>query len=78
MDWVPVRYYKISTNPNYHDTNIHVNPMYGVWKVSFKDLDEILKTSPLHAYQQRVNDTQGNARESYLIDLRNSKITQVV
>lgn len=52
--------------------------MYGVWKVSFKDLDEILKTSPLHAYQQRVNDTQGNARESYLIDLRNSKITQVV
>ncbi|WP_218970273.1 hypothetical protein [Neobacillus novalis] len=78
VDWVPVRYYKKNTNPNYPDTDIQVNPMYGVWKVSFKDLDEIIKTSPLHAYQQRVNDTQGNAKHSYLINLLDSKIKKVI
>ncbi|AUJ61376.1 hypothetical protein B6257_12700 [Bacillus velezensis] len=78
VDWIAVRYFKKSTNPNYRDTDIRVNPMHGVWKVSFKDLDEIIKFAPLHKYKERVNDYQGNARESYLINLYNSKIQRVI
>lgn len=70
VDWIAVRYFKESTNPYFGDTNIQVNPMQGVWKVSFQDLDSIIQNSPLHTYQQRVNDNRGNAPDSYLIDLR--------
>jgi len=78
VQWVAVRYFRESTNERYPDTDIQVEPMYGVWKVSFKDLDEIIKTAPLHAYQERVNDNQGNAKESYLINLSHEKITKVI
>ncbi|WHX97952.1 hypothetical protein [Neobacillus sp. DY30] len=52
--------------------------MYGVWKVSFKDLDEIIKNALLHDYIERINDDQGNAKESYLIDLKDDRIEQVI
>lgn len=78
VDWIAVKYYKESTNPNYGDTNISLNPLYGVWKVSFQDLDVIIQSSPLHPYQQRVTDTQGNAKDSYLINLNNPRIQKVI
>lgn len=78
VDWVAIRYFKKSKSQRYPDTNIKVVPMTGVWKVAFKDLDEIIKNSPLHEYEERVGDDQGNAKESYLIDLNNSKITKVI
>ena len=78
VDWIAVRYFKESTHPNYGDTHVTVNPMLGVWKVSFEDLDAIIQNSPLHAYQQRVNDTRGNARDSYLINLNDNRIQRVI
>lgn len=77
VDWIAVRYYKKSTNPRYGDTDITVSPMCGVWKVSFRDLYKIIENSPLHQYQQRLNDNQGNARDSYLINLTDARITRV-
>lgn len=74
VDWVAVRYFKQSTDIRYCDTDIRVKPMYGVWKVAFKDLDEIIKNSPLHEYQERINDNQGNAKESFLINLKDPRI----
>ncbi|HDR7706644.1 TPA: hypothetical protein QCX91_004301 [Bacillus thuringiensis] len=78
VDWIAVRYFKKSTNKWYSDTDVQVEPMYGVWKVSFKDLDEIIKTAPYHAYNDRVNDTQGNAKGSYLINLCDDRILKVI
>lgn len=78
VDWVAIEYSKKSNHPNYADTHVSVNPMNGVWKVSFKDLDTIIQGSPLHEYQQRINDTQGNARDSYLIDLNDPRIQKLI
>src|SRR5690606_20401686 len=78
VDWIAVEYFKKSTHKSYADTHVSVNPMNGVWKVSFKDLDAIIQDSPLHEYQQRINDTKGNARDSYLINLNDSRIEKVI
>ncbi|MFS0688971.1 hypothetical protein AB1K89_06995 [Sporosarcina sp. 179-K 8C2 HS] len=78
VDWIAVRYFKESTNPKYGDTDISIDSMHGVWKVSFKDLDAIIQDSPLHQYQQRVNDVRGNARDSYLIDLNDNRLQRVI
>ncbi|MEQ8473015.1 MAG: hypothetical protein RIC35_17605 [Marinoscillum sp.] len=45
----------------------------GVWAVSFERLNTLCNTAPLHDYQQRKKDELGNAKASYLIDLRNLK-----
>jgi hypothetical protein len=78
VDWIAVRYFKESTNPKYGDTHVSVEPMHGVWKVSFQNLDAIIQNSPLHPYQQRVNDNQRNAKDSYLINLNDPRIQRVI
>lgn len=69
VDWVAIRYFRKSYHPNFQDTNIRVNPMTGVWKISYKKLDQLIKNAYLHNYQQRKNDYKGNAKSSYLINL---------
>lgn len=49
-----------------------VSEYKGIYRISFQALDSILNTAPIHYYKQRENDTKGNARASYLIDIRNS------
>ena len=78
VEWVAVKYFKNSTNKYYPDTDIQVVPMYGIWKVSFKDLDAIINKAPTHSYSKRVNDNKGNAKESYLINLMHPKIKRVI
>jgi hypothetical protein len=78
VDWIAVRYFKESTNPKYGDTHVSVEPMHGVWKVAFQNLDAIIQNSPLHPYQQRVNDNQRNAKDSYLINLNDPRIQRVI
>jgi len=50
----------------------------GVWSIPFSSLVEILKSAPLHSYQQRVGDKKGNARDSFVLDIRNELFTQVI
>lgn len=50
----------------------------GVWRIEFNDLIELIKTAPKHAYQQRVNDTIGNAKSSFVLDIRNPKFKKVL
>lgn len=45
----------------------------GVWAVSFDRLNALCSGAPLHDYQQRKDDDLGNAKASYLIDLRKLK-----
>jgi hypothetical protein len=49
-----------------------VAPLAGVWRAPFAQLAALIEhgTAPLHAYQRRRGDTQGNAKESYLVDVR--------
>ncbi|MEI6293785.1 MAG: hypothetical protein WCP36_08875 [Methanomicrobiales archaeon] len=44
----------------------------GIFNASLCELDQIIKTkkSPLHNYQRRTNDNAGNAKASYLLDVR--------
>jgi len=49
-----------------------IAPLAGVWRAPFAQLAGLIEHSntPLHAYQRRQGDTQGNAKESYLVDVR--------
>ena len=49
---------------------IEVNPMDGVWKISFDNIKDIVDDAPLHYYGQRIFDTSGNSKGSYVFDLR--------
>lgn len=50
----------------------------GVWRIDFKDLLELIKVAPEHSYQQRRYDQKGNAKSSFVLDIRNAKFTRVV
>jgi hypothetical protein len=49
----------------------------GVWSIKFKSLIEILKKAPIHQYQQRVDDQKGNAKLSFVLDIRNPLFVKV-
>lgn len=48
-----------------------VDFLNGVWSINFLELVNLLKLAPEHTYQQRVNDTKGNAKGSFVLDIRN-------
>jgi hypothetical protein len=50
----------------------------GVWSIKFLDLVELLKVAPEHMYQQRVNNTKGNAKVSFVLDLRNNAFERLI
>ncbi len=70
VDWVVMGFKGV--------TEIAVQPMTGVWYIPFRELQKLLGIAPLHSYAQRTNDTQGNAKGSYVLDLRNSAFQKVV
>jgi len=47
-----------------------VEPMSGVWRIPFWKLRGILEDAPLHVYRNRVDDEKGNAKESFVFDVR--------
>lgn len=49
---------------------IHVPAQNGVWVLRLKDIEkQIEEGAPIHTYKNRINDTRGNAKDSYLIAL---------
>jgi len=58
-------------------TEISVQPMTGVWFIPFRELQKLLASAPVHYYAQRTNDTQGNAKGSYVLDLRSPAFQKV-
>lgn len=63
IDWIAVGF-KMNSN------SIMIEPLSGIWKISMMALEEILSRAALHSYQQRQYDNKGNARESYVLDIR--------
>jgi len=69
VDWLAIKFQSFQI--------IEVSPMSGIWKIPFAGIIELAKTSPIHSYQQRTNDMQGNAKGSYVFDLSASGFEQV-
>jgi len=49
-----------------------VRPMKGIWKARFQILKNkiVEKETNLHSYTRRVDDTEGNGKASYVLDVR--------
>ena len=45
---------------------------------AFSKLDIILEDAPYHEYQQRVWDERGNAKGSYILNLRNGYFKRLI
>ena len=59
---------------------IKVNPFGGVWLGSSLGIKRIIdtKSSPLHKYKYRVDDKEGNAKESYLLDVSFFRLLRLI
>ena len=74
------RYNKLYSNidiyfwVNWKDINwngLSVNSLHGIFFSSFNNLKKIINKNKVeHFYKKRVNDVIGNAKSSYLIDVR--------
>lgn len=71
VEWIPIKFVMGSFINE-------IEPLKGVWKISFKSLQSIIKNAPLHSYQQRKYDTKGNAKGSYVLDIRNELFEKVI
>ena len=49
-----------------------VQPLEGVWGIPFSRLSKAAKSGrlPRHIYQNRIDDENGNAKESFMFDVR--------
>jgi len=63
VDWVPV-------SADIYGRKYHVAPLKGIYKTSFQNLLTLLNKSRIHTYKQRIGDTKGNAKDSYVIYVR--------
>lgn len=43
----------------------------GIWSIPFQQLRLVIEKSPEHFYHQRVSDNVGNAKSSFVLDLKN-------
>jgi len=61
-----------SLSKDVHGHIYKVNPMAGVWVADFQKIREKIECgkAPLHSYMRRSNDVIGNAKDSYLFDVR--------
>ena len=49
-----------------------VSKMEGIWVTTINRIDKECTANNLHEYKQRLNDEKGNAKNSYVLDLRNN------
>lgn len=59
IDWIATKF-------KMGDKEIIVKPLKGVWVADFPVFREYLESCPIHIYQQRVHDANGNAKSSYV------------
>ena len=43
--------------------------------LSYERMRELVSHAPVHIYQKRIDDNQGNAKDSYILDLRDMELT---
>jgi hypothetical protein len=49
--------------------------LHGVWEIEFTKLANLIEAGelPLHEYERRKDDTRGNAKASYVLDVREGR-----
>lgn len=60
------------------DKMYSVSEFRGVFKTTFVELNKHLTDANLHIYQQRIFDDKGNARSSYVVDIRLDIFQQIM
>ena len=60
------------------NTRVSVSPLEGVWMTDFAQFNHYLENCHLHNYNQRRDDTLGNAKSSYVCDIRDDIFTQLI
>lgn len=71
LDWIAVK-------ADIHGRPFSVAPLCGVFRVPFWKFFNVLDGAPLHTYGQRRYDHKGNARSSYVVDIRNPAFEQLM
>ncbi len=81
VNWVPVRYIKTVpriTMPPRVVEDISVEPLHGIWIIPPPKLFELenkaIIAGNLHWYVRRYGDNKGNAKSSYVIDIRDADL----
>ncbi|QIL40615.1 hypothetical protein G7074_15875 [Pedobacter sp. HDW13] len=69
VDWQAIRF--VGT------TEISVQPMVGVWRLKYADMLKAVASASLHVYTQRVGDQKGNAKGSFVLDLKGGAFTRI-
>ena len=54
--------------------NVRISEMDSIFRSKFSSLLEVLDDNKLHQYKQRKNDSKGNAKSSYVLDVRNLEL----
>lgn len=62
VEWIATKFVQSSSS-------IHINPMTGIWYIPFQELTKLIPKAPLHEYVQRIHDTKGNAKGSFVLNL---------
>ena len=70
IDWQVIKFEGYRT--------INVKPMLGIYFIPFGKLNALCQKAPLHSYTQRENDQKGNAKGSYVLDVREECFTKVL
>lgn len=63
VDWIPVR-------AEIYANRYEIEPLFGIYKTSFRQLLALLDRSKVHTYGKRIGD-KVNANDSYIFDIRN-------
>jgi len=60
-----------------NNEKIDIKPMIGVWRIAFSQLKDLCASSPVHRYQQRINDVRGNAKRRYVLNLLHKSFEKI-
>ena len=81
VNWVSVKYLKTmprKTKSPREVENISIEPLHGIWEINptklFQIEEKAIKAGNLHWYARRYGDTRGNAKSSYVIDIRDADL----
>jgi hypothetical protein len=78
VNWMAVKYQKIARAEDGRETvlkEIVIQPLHGIWGMTPGRMRELVADKTTHEYLRRKDDTRGNAKTSFGVDLR--RLTQI-
>jgi hypothetical protein len=78
VNWMAVKYQKVAVDETGGERvvkEISIQPLHGIWGLTPARMKKLVADLRTHEYLRRKDDTRGNARTSYGIDLR--RLTQI-